>query len=65
MSHQELSLAQKVEISERAEAGESDHQIAQALGVSQAVVRKWRRRYQRQFADQRRRGRRRVARAGA
>jgi transposase len=48
MSRQELSLAQKIEISERAEAGESDHQIAQALGVSQAVVRKWRRRFQRQ-----------------
>ncbi len=48
MSHQELSLAQKVEIGERAEAGESDRQIAQALGVSQAVVRKWRRRFQRQ-----------------
>ena len=48
MSHRELSLAQKVEIGERAEAGQSDRQIAQALGVSKGVVRKWRRRYQRQ-----------------
>lgn len=48
MSHRELSLAQKVEIGERAEAGESDQQIAQVLGVSKWVVRKWRRRFQKQ-----------------
>jgi transposase InsO family protein len=48
MSHRELSLAQKLQISQRAEAGESDQQIAQDLGVSKEVVRKWRRRIQKQ-----------------
>ncbi len=41
-------LAERVEIGERWQAGQSDAHIAQALQRPLATVRKWRRRYQRQ-----------------
>ena len=45
---QPTSLAERVEIGERWQAGQSDAHIAQALQRPLATVRKWRRRYQRQ-----------------
>jgi len=41
-----ISLAQKLEIESRATRGESDRQIALAMGLSRWTVRKWRRRVQ-------------------
>jgi len=41
-----ISLAQKLEIESRAMHGESDRQIALAMGLSRWTVRKWRRRVQ-------------------
>jgi len=43
---QPLSFAERLEIGERWEAGQSDAEIAAALGRSIWVVRKWRRKYQ-------------------
>jgi len=43
---QPLSFAERLEIGERWEAGQSDAEIAAALGHSIWVVRKWRRKYQ-------------------
>ncbi len=45
---QPTSFAERLEIGERWAAGQSDAEIAAALGRSVWVVRKWRRRYQRQ-----------------
>ncbi len=45
---QTTSLAERVEIGERWQAGENDPQIADALQRPLATVRKWRRRHQRQ-----------------
>jgi transposase InsO family protein len=42
------TLQQRLEISERAESGETDPQIATAMHLSPATVRKWRRRAQRE-----------------
>lgn len=42
------TLQQRLEISERAEHGETDPQIATAMHLSSATVRKWRRRVQRE-----------------
>lgn len=42
------TLEERIEIGERWEAGETDPDIAVALGCSVGVVRKWRRRYQHQ-----------------
>lgn len=42
------SLAERIEIGERSEQGEKDPEIARAMGLSVAVVRKWRRRWQRE-----------------
>ncbi len=44
---QRTSYQQRIEIGERAAAGENDRQIAAALGCSMWTVRKWRRTYQR------------------
>lgn len=44
---QTTSLAERVEIGERWEAGQSDPQIAQAMQRPLATIRKWRHRYQR------------------
>lgn len=41
-----ISLAQKLEIESRATRGESDRQIALAMGLSRWTVRKWHRRVQ-------------------
>ena len=40
----ETTLQQRLEIVERAQAGESDAEIAQAISYSVWTVRKWRRR---------------------
>ena len=45
---QPTSLAERIEIGERWQAGQSDAHIVQALQRPLATVRKWRRRYQRQ-----------------
>lgn len=45
---QATTLAERVEIGERAGRGESDGQIAAALGRPLATVRKWRRKYERE-----------------
>jgi hypothetical protein len=45
---QTTRLAERVEIGERWQAGQTDPQIAEALGRPLITVRKWRRRYQRQ-----------------
>lgn len=42
------SLAERVEIGERWQAGQTDRQIAQAMQRPLATIRKWRRRFQRQ-----------------
>jgi transposase len=41
------SLEERIEIGERGQAGQTDRQIAQAMGFSVWTVRKWRRNYQR------------------
>jgi len=41
------SLEERIEIGERWQAGQTDRQIAQAMGFSVWTVRKWRRKYQR------------------
>lgn len=46
--HLPTTLQQRIEIGERAERGERDPQIARALGLCAATVRKWRRRALRQ-----------------
>jgi transposase-like protein len=45
---QRTSYQQRIEIGERAAAGERDREIAQAMGCSVWTVRKWRRTYKRQ-----------------
>ncbi len=45
---QTTTLAERIEIGGRAAAGETDRQIAQALGRPITTVRTWRRRYQRE-----------------
>lgn len=40
------TLAERIEISERWQAGQNDPEIAAAMGLRVATVRKWRRRYQ-------------------
>jgi transposase len=42
------TLQERIEIGERWEAGETDPEIAKAMDRSVWVVRKWRRRYQRE-----------------
>ena len=42
------TLEERIEIGERWEAGETDPEIAEAMGRSVWVVRKWRRRYERE-----------------
>jgi transposase-like protein len=44
---QQTSLAERIEIGERWEAGQTDPEIARAIGRSCWTVRKWRRKYQR------------------
>jgi transposase len=41
------NLEERIEIGERWQAGQTDPQIARAMGVSVWTVRKWRRKYQR------------------
>ena len=43
---QTTTLQERLEIGERSQAGQSDPDIARALGCSLHTVRKWRRRYQ-------------------
>ncbi len=45
---QTTTLAERIEIGERAASGETDRQIAQGTGRPIATVRKWRRRYKRE-----------------
>jgi transposase len=45
---QTTTLAERIEIGERWEAGKTDPEIAEAMGRSVWVVRKWRRRYERE-----------------
>jgi hypothetical protein len=45
---QQTTLAERIEIGERWEAGQTDPEIAQAIGRSCWTVRKWRRKYQRE-----------------
>ena len=45
---QTTTLEERIEIGERWEAGQTDPEIAEAIGCSVWVVRKWRRRYQRE-----------------
>ena len=45
---QKTSLEERIGIAERWESGQTDRQIAAAIGRPLATVRKWRRRYQRQ-----------------
>ncbi len=45
---QKTPLEERVEIGERWETGQTDPQIAAAVGRSVWTVRKWRRRYQRE-----------------
>jgi len=45
---QTTTLEERVTIAERARAGQSSREIAEALGCSLATVRKWRQRYQRE-----------------
>jgi len=45
---QATTLEERIEIGERWEAGETDPEIAKAMGRSVWVVRKWRRRYERE-----------------
>ena len=42
------TLEERIEIGERWKAGQTDPEIAEAMGRSVWVVRKWRRRYQRE-----------------
>jgi transposase len=42
------SLVERIEIGERSQAGQSDMQIAQAMGRPLSTVKKWRRRYERE-----------------
>ena len=42
------TLKERIEIGERWKAGQTDPEIAQALGCSVWVVRKWRRKYERE-----------------
>ena len=42
------SLAQRIEIVERSEAGQKDKEIAEVMGVSERTVQKWRRKWQRE-----------------
>jgi transposase len=48
---QDTSFAERVEIGERWEAGQSDAEVAQALQRPRSTIRKWRRRYQRDGRD--------------
>jgi transposase len=59
MTTETTTLAQREEIGKRWENKETDRQIAQAMGLSMATVRKWRRKYARQgrFGLASRRGR--------
>lgn len=45
---QRTTLEERVEISERSKAGQTDPEIAAAIGLSVWTVRKWRRKYQRE-----------------
>jgi len=45
---QKTSLEERIEIGERWESGQTDRQIATAMGRPLATVRKWRRKYQRE-----------------
>jgi len=45
---QQTSFAERLEIGERWADGQSDEEIASALGLSIWTVRKWRRKYQRE-----------------
>jgi transposase len=42
------TLEERIEIGERSEAGQTDREIAEAMGLSESTVRKWRRKYQRE-----------------
>ena len=49
--HRPLTLEQRLEIKVRAENGANDTEIATAMNLSKAVVRKWRRRYRDKGSD--------------